>query len=108
LGDKFTLNVSLHDAKGFVAPLALQMLIENAVKHNEISQENPLHINVYQQNDCVVVENNLQKRLTSGEVSSGIGLENIVKRYQFLSNEPVVIEETKTHFVVKLPLIPSS
>jgi LytS/YehU family sensor histidine kinase len=82
------------------------MLIENAVKHNEISEENPLRIKVYQEHGSIVVENNLQKKSRLGEETSGVGLENINKRYQFLSIEKVVIEQTNDKFLVKLPVIP--
>lgn len=105
-GDKLSIDQSLNGVNSMVAPLALQMLIENAVKHNEISEENPLHIKVYRDNDFIVVENNLQKRTLLGESDLGLGLDNIVKRYQFLSNRKVEVSQTATLFIVKLPLIP--
>lgn len=105
-GDKLSIDQSLNGVNSMVAPLALQMLIENAVKHNEISEENPLHIKVYRDNDFIVVENNLQKRTLLGESDLGLGLDNIVKRYQFLSNKKVEVNQTATLFIVKLPLIP--
>jgi LytS/YehU family sensor histidine kinase len=105
-GDKLSIDLSLNGLETMVAPLALQMLIENAVKHNEISEENPLRIKVYQEHGSIVVENNLQKKSRLGEETSGVGLENINKRYQFLSSEKVVIEQTNDKFLVKLPVIP--
>jgi LytS/YehU family sensor histidine kinase len=105
-GDKLSIDLSLNGLETMVAPLALQMLIENAVKHNEISEENPLRIKVYQEHGSIVVENNLQKKSRLGEETSGVGLENINKRYQFLSIEKVVIEQTNDKFLVKLPVIP--
>jgi LytS/YehU family sensor histidine kinase len=90
-----------------VAPLALQMLIENAVKHNEVSEENPLHVKVYSDGRFIIVENNLQKKSRLGEASSGLGLENIQKRYEFLSSDKVLIEQTDAKFSVKLPVISS-
>lgn len=105
-GDKLSIDLSLDGLKSMVAPLALQMLIENAVKHNEVSEENPLHVKIYARENFIVVENNLQKKSRLGESSSGLGLENISKRYEFLSNEKVVIEQLKDKFLVKLPVIP--
>ena len=105
-GDKLSIELSLNGLTSMVAPLALQMLIENAVKHNEVSEENPLHIKVSGEKNFIVVENNLQKKQLSGELNSGVGLENIRKRYQFLSNVQVVVEQSSNKFVVKLPIIP--
>jgi LytS/YehU family sensor histidine kinase len=105
-GDKLSIELSLMGITSMVAPLALQMLIENAVKHNEVSEENPLHIKVFGEENFIVVENNLQKRQFSAEPNSGIGLENIRRRYQFLSNKQVVVDQAGNKFVVKLPVIP--
>lgn len=107
-GDKLSIELSLNGLNTMVAPLALQMLIENAVKHNEVSEENPLHVKIYQETGFIVVENNLQKKSRLGESSSGLGLENISKRYEFLSEKKVKIEQTNNKFLVKLPVIPSS
>ncbi len=107
-GDKLTIKNSIQRLQSMVAPLALQMLIENAVKHNEVSEENPLHIELYQEGEYVVVKNNLQKRMQLGESSSGLGLDNIAKRYTFLSDKPVEILAGSDYFIVKLPLLPKS
>lgn len=105
-GEKLSFDIQLSDNQSMVAPLALQMLIENAIKHNEISNENPLHIKIYSQADYILIENNLQKRISHGEVSSGVGLDNIIKRYQFLTDKKVVVTETQHTFEVRLPIIP--
>jgi hypothetical protein len=104
-GDKLSVKISITDLRFQVAPLALQMLIENAVKHNEVSEEKPLSITVSQKENVLVVENNLQKRVRLGEETSGMGLENITKRYRFLTNKPVVVEENNETFRVTLPLM---
>ncbi|WP_350293557.1 histidine kinase [uncultured Croceitalea sp.] len=90
--------------KYLIPPASLQLLLENAVKHNYGSLEEPLKITI------LVVENEIKvhhlKRLKRTEVeSTGKGLENIKKRFQFLSNKSVQVEDTETHFSVKLPLI---
>lgn len=101
------LNVTIQtdeiSGKKEIATLALQMLLENAIKHNIISSKNPLHILIRAAGDKVEVRNNLQRK-TNVE-SNGIGLNNIVHRYSFLSKQPVEIEEETNEFVVKLPLL---
>lgn len=88
-----------------IAPMTLQLLIENAVKHNIVSARRPLSIHITASgNGYIAVSNNLQKK-TSGVVSSGIGLANISSRYGFLSDKPVEVTESEMAFTVKVPLI---
>jgi len=88
-----------------IAPLCLQMLIENAIKHNVTSKGKPLLINIHFESDkYVIVENNLQPKSTT-EYSSRIGLKNITSRYAYLTRLPVIIEETNEKFTVKIPLL---
>jgi two-component system, LytTR family, sensor kinase len=97
-------QLALIQHKG-VAPLTLQMLVENALKHNEASKSNPLLISIsYCPDDYVQVQNRLQAK---GQVteSTGIGLDNISARYQFLSEKPVLIERIEPFFTVKVPLV---
>lgn len=104
-GDKLQLRIQLDGTRSMVAPLVLQMLIENAIKHNIVSEENPLTISVYAEGSYIFVENTLQPKAVLREESQGIGLENICKRYEFLSDKKVeIIREPK--FIVKLPVIP--
>jgi len=85
-------------------PLALQMLIENALKHNVISRDNPLHVKVYVAEDSwLVVENNIQPKIDK-EPSTGVGLANIRDRYLFLSGKEVIVKQKDNKFVVMLPL----
>jgi sensor histidine kinase YesM len=108
-GSKLNITVSIHDKNFAVAPLALQMLIENAIKHNVVSDADPLTISVSQDDGYIVVKNNLQKKTALGEQSARVGLENIRLRYEFLSAKPVIIAEDAQCFTVKLPLLnPSS
>ena len=104
-GDKLKLDVSLDGKGGMVAPLVLQMLIENAIKHNIISEAKPLTVHVFYEGDYLVVENTLQKKEVMESESPGIGLENICRRYEFLTDKEVIILRGDK-FVVKLPLIP--
>jgi len=104
-GDKLKIENNLRAVKGLVAPIALQMLVENAIKHNIISEENPLTIRLYQAQNSLVVENTVCKKNTLPEESSGIGLTNIQKRYEFISDKKVEVLEKDGKFIVSLPLI---
>jgi hypothetical protein len=87
-----------------VAPLTLQMLVENALKHNEISKMYPLSISVFLEDNFIVVRNNLQLKTNQND-STGIGLSNIKSRYQFLSSVPVSVSKNDGFFTVKIPVI---
>ena len=85
-------------------PLSLQILVENAVKHNVISAKYPLTLHIQGVGRGLCVKNTLQKKELS-EPSTGMGLDNIQKRYQFFTDTPVVIEKNSEFFSVTLPLI---
>jgi hypothetical protein len=88
-----------------VAPLTLQMLLENAIKHNVISGERPLVVDVTVDGDhWLVVKNNVQKKI-SVEAGTRVGLRNIVNRYRFLGEGSVEIRETDREFIVRVPLL---
>lgn len=85
-------------------PVAMQMLIENAVKHNVLSEEFPLYLKIFVENDYLVVSNTIQHKDTM-ETSTGIGLHNIAERYRLMSENDVIISDDSKTFTVKLPLI---
>ncbi|WP_153796254.1 sensor histidine kinase [Foetidibacter luteolus] len=85
-------------------PLTLQILVENAVKHNVAASYKPLSIAVYDTGGYLMVENNFQPKLSVPE-STGTGLSNIEQRYGLLFNKEIVIERNEYSFIVKLPLI---
>lgn len=85
--------------------LSLQMLVENALKHNYFSKEAPLAIEIYTESDeFLVVRNNLNKRELH-EKPTKLGLQNIMNRYQMLLDKFIIVKEDEKHFTVKLPLI---
>ncbi len=103
-GLQYHINVN-KDVKGNLPPLSLQMLLENAIKHNVVSKQNPLHIEIKTENDTLVVENNAQPKSSPPEESTGIGLANISKRYELLSERNVTVFREGGRFVVKLPVL---
>ncbi len=88
----------------YIAPSALQLLIENAIKHNEVSKKSPLHVWIKSEDNHIVVENNIQLK-EQREESSYVGLNNIRNRYAFLSKKNPVIVHANGKFTVKIPLI---
>ena len=90
------------DAK--VVPLSLQLLLENTIKHNVVSEQKPLHIKIYIENNYLIVENNLQKKEVLQD-RRGVGLQNIVNRYGLISERKMLIEESATFFKVKIPIL---
>jgi sensor histidine kinase YesM len=95
---------SLSMAEAKVVPLSLQLLLENTIKHNVVSETKPLHIKIYFENSYLIVENNLQKKEILQE-RKGVGLQNIVNRYALISERKVLVEETQTEFKVKIPIL---
>lgn len=99
-------NIEKEKEKMSLAPLTLQMLIENATKHNIISNKKPLTVDIYTENNSIVVKNNLQPKELP-KYSSKLGLRNIRSRYGYLSDKEVEIVENENQFIVKVPLITS-
>lgn len=87
-----------------IAPLTLQMLVENSIKHNVISRALPLFIEIFQQRDHLVVRNNLQPKHVL-EKSTKTGLENIRKRYQYLTKKKIDITSDQNYFSVGIPML---
>ena len=105
-GESLKVEVNI-DTDGKIAPLTLQMLVKNAFKHNEVSKMHPLSINLFLDNNFIVIKNNIQKKNNVAD-STGVGLENIKARYKFLSQEAVVVNNNDGFFVVKVPIILSN
>ena len=90
--------------KEFIVPLSLQILLENTIKHNIVSEQKPLKIKIYKNENQLIVENSLQPKETLKD-STGIGLNNIINHYQLISNREVNIEKNETVFRVELPIL---
>jgi len=86
-------------------PLTIQMLIENAIKHNVATVDKPVRIKIYSEGDMLLVENNLQKKKYMPRERKATGIENIRRRYEFFTDKKPVVVESETAFIVKLPLI---
>ncbi|HLP92918.1 MAG TPA: tetratricopeptide repeat protein [Saprospiraceae bacterium] len=104
---KFDLRLNLSEEvldKYKIAPLTLQLLVENAVKHNRMSVKEPLVVEVFAEGEYLIVQNKLQLRPQQVD-STGTGLDNIINRYALLTEKPVWAGERENEFVVKVPLL---
>ena len=103
-GIHFDTDISYDQLKQNTIPLALQILLENIFKHNSISEEKPIYIKIFTEDNYLVISNNVNKKAIFQD-SSRIGLDNIKARYKHFSENPVVIVNDDKQFTVKLPLI---
>jgi len=98
------MEISIDGQVGYIPPMALQMLIENAVKHNEISDAHPLTVSVFQDDQYIFVKNNVHLKIQESD-TPGIGLANIKSRYSILSDLPVKLVQSEGLFSVGLPIL---
>ena len=106
-GENLLLDTILDDnikSNKYIAPLTLQLLAENAIKHNAVSKETPLKISITSMNGKLIMSNNINPKITH-ESSTGLGLQNIKSRYELLTTEKVEIIIEENNFIVKIPLI---
>ncbi|KAA1247873.1 sensor histidine kinase [Aquimarina sp. RZ0] len=103
-----TSQIFIHPKDYNIPTLSLQMLVENALKHNYFSKEKPLKISIISLNDTsLLIENNLYMRKET-ENSTKLGLKNIKKRYSFYTNQNVLVESSNSFFKVTIPLLPKN
>ncbi|HLN72511.1 MAG: sensor histidine kinase [Methylococcaceae bacterium] len=103
-GSNLDVQTDIKNKNFKVIPLSIQMLVENAIKHNEISDRNPLQIKIYSdENQYLTIENKLQKK--SGSEGSGTGIDNIKSRYQFFTDRELQLAISKEYFKIRIPLL---
>jgi len=100
---KTKINVDNELHSSLIPPNTLQLLIENAVKHNGFSMKNPLSITVFAENNFLTVRNNLQPKEGGNEPSS-LGLNNISSRYRLLFKKDIIIQQKDNYFLIQLPI----
>jgi histidine kinase/2TM domain-containing protein len=93
-----------YDTEAKVVPLSLQLLLENTVKHNVVSEKKPLHIRIFIEGDYLNIQNNLQKKEVLQD-RRGVGLQNIVSRYGIITRKAVYVEQDEKAFTVRIPIL---
>jgi len=106
-GSKLVVNVEI-DKRALplhIITHSLLTLVENCIKHNEISFANPLSVHIYNDNDEYLVVENTYRPKALSEISMGIGLPNIVDRYRLVTDKSIIIQKENGLFTVKIPLL---
>ena len=103
-GMVFVIDVDENLYDKSIVPCSLQLLVENATKHNIVSAESPLTIKIKCDGEYITVSNNLQER-THGQPSTHLGLANIRRQYMDITRREIFVEKTENEFIVKLPII---
>lgn len=104
-GGKIQLEMNIRDAEKYsIVPISLQILVENALKHNSVSEENPLRIVIHNEEEpFIIITNNIQKRNTL-KSSPGTGLANLKERVKLIMGKEMTVETDNNRFTVKLPI----
>ncbi len=100
----YELPETLPNPEAKVVPLSLQLLLENTVKHNVVSEQRPLNIRIFMDGDYLAIQNDYQKKEVLQE-RKGVGLQNIINRYGIITNRKVLIEQNEQTFTVKIPVL---
>ncbi|NTW26569.1 MAG: histidine kinase, partial [Lentimicrobium sp.] len=102
----FKVNLKADLLAMLLPPLSLQLVLENAIKHNIVNQAQPLCIDIFHNNDWLIIKNNMQRKISSN-VSTGLGQKNLVKRYAMVCDDIPQFMVESNHYIVRLPLIPT-
>lgn len=100
----FHFNILQQDLQKGVPPMTLQLLVENAIKHNIASRKKPLTVEIFSQDQMLVIRNNWQPK-KEGVVSTGVGLKNVSSRYSYLINRDIQVQQDDQHYQIHIPLI---
>ena len=100
----YELPAKISNPEAKVVPLSLQLLLENTVKHNVVSEQRPLHIRIFIEGDYLVIQNDYQKKEVLQD-RQGVGLQNIINRYGIITNRKVLIAQNEDTFTVKIPIL---
>ena len=105
-GEQLTLSINLPSnvMDAYIPPLSLQTVLENVCKHNEVSEDQPLNIEIFSSKNALVITNNIRLKMSSDK-GSGSGQQNLAKRYEMLGSDPPDFRIGTTHYKVTLPLI---
>lgn len=101
------LRVEIHiegNDSEFILPLSLQILFENVIKHNVVSEADPLKIDIFRKENYLIIKNKINLK-QSMDYGTGIGLENIKMRYKYLTEFPVIIRDEEECFIVEIPIL---
>ena len=104
-GNNIIIDENISSNEGFIAPLTLQLLVENAIKHNIVSNEKPLRITITIDENWVEVVNPIQPKFQSMIESTGFGLSSLLTRYKYLTNTLIDIHHDRNIFAVRIPII---
>jgi ligand-binding sensor domain-containing protein len=102
----FVVNITVPEEEYYkkIAPVTLQNLLENAIKHNIIDDESPLVVDIYTEDNYIITRNNLQRK-NFVDTSNKQGLNNLKSLYRYLTRKPIIIEENQHEYTIKIPLI---
>jgi two-component system LytT family sensor kinase len=105
-GVSLELNIKQSEMKEvFIPPASIQLLIENAIKHNKLSPTKPIEISIHLDQHFISVSNNINRKTNDRAESTGLGLKNIAKRYELIAQKQIEVMDSKDVFTVKLPLL---
>ena len=104
-GCNLLIEEDIRQSAGWIAPLSIQLLVENAIKHNIVSTEKPLTIKILVDHKAVTVSNPMQPKVNLSTDSTGFGLSSLVARYQYLTQEKIEIRTEQNTFTVRIPII---
>lgn len=104
-GTNLRINEEIAHVAGWIAPLSIQLLVENAIKHNIVSADKPLSISIVVDEEWVTVSNPIQPKFNASTESTGFGLSSLVARYGYLTRRKIEIRMEQNTFAVRIPIL---